>query len=1027
MEDLFGEALPDTLGQITPSGGRHWLFRWPERAIPNSSRAKCGPGLDTRGEGGYILVAPSIHPNGKRYVWTADPDSTAIAPAPEWLVRLVIGAPDDLEWLRRALDGKALPAWLAKRLSVPKAPADAERAGPPPGSIHPYARKALEEEAQKVRTAVPGSRNSTLNEAAFNLGQFIPGGYLPRSLIEQHLSVAALACFGSDQRELIAAQKTIKSGLDGGMQHPRELPAPLVPQRRGRSGRPAPRRPLRTAAEDPQTVAAAVASARALWADGQRVDAVPGALAFLRAANAVRSWSMLRAVAGLDPAPAMRLLGQQLESILVGVGDGIDGLQKLTETAAILREMGEDTGALWASTRAEHVRAAVNQDLSMRELAAKVALGQASQAAYDMAELEIRQRQELADVTDAAVRARLIEVQATEKAAAVAKAAAQATAELTAKQQALISAGGDTRKWLDQRAGTASTSVSPEEALQAAQAQFARDLSLARGGDADASRRITDTADRLLAATDAVHASGAEYQAMERWVTSSIAGLPATVSYDQQILAALRELGGSVNVQVELTTVRAITESLNALSEEERNRLTQTAVILRTVEERLGQLLSSADLARLVDAELVTRDIQQVLGRDLSSVERDALVAGGSVVRSVEQAIGRALTAAEVATIIQGGTVDRSIVQAMGRTLTAAEAAALVQAGAVVRSIGQYLGRDLSFSEADALVVGGAVVRTVGQYLGRDLTVEERAGLVAAARVIRTVEQQLGRPLTDAEQAAIILPASVTRTIGQTVNPATGSTLITSGTETKTVKQSVETTETVQISRSMDDKLSGILTAIKVATEASSKLLESVRALVERAVDGDGLMVRTRPTSDPRSWVAFERGGVIPGYEAGGTVANGVRGKDSVLARYPDGRPIWLAGGEFVTPEPAVTPETYPMLEYIRQHHALPPPASGYEAGGAVAPQGFADLDSRVPVPRRLIEAPAAVAARLDVQPVVGAITALTVAVGLLREDVVDLGRADHDQRAALSGAVDRRLVAMADVLDTVARRVGGR
>ncbi|MBK3799466.1 hypothetical protein GAY33_09540 [Azospirillum brasilense] len=300
LEDLFGEALPDTLGQITPSGGRHWLFRWPERAIPNSSRAKCGPGLDTRGESGYILVAPSIHPNGKRYVWTADPDTTAIVPAPEWLVRLVIGAPDDLEWLRRALDGKALPAWLAKRLSVPKAPADAERAGPPPGSVHPYARKALEEEAQKVRTAVPGSRNSTLNEAAFNLGQFIPGGYLPRSLIEQHLSVAALACFGSDQRELIAAQKTIKSGLDGGMQHPRELPAPLVPQRRGRSGRPAPRRPLRTATEDPQAVAAAVASARALWADGQRVDDVPGALAFLRASKAVRSWSMLRAVDRLD-------------------------------------------------------------------------------------------------------------------------------------------------------------------------------------------------------------------------------------------------------------------------------------------------------------------------------------------------------------------------------------------------------------------------------------------------------------------------------------------------------------------------------------------------------------------------------------------------------------------------------------------------------------------------------------------------------------------------------------------------------
>lgn len=302
LEDLFGEALPETLGQITPSGGRHWLFRWPDRPVPNSSRAKCGPGLDTRGEGGYILVAPSIHPNGKRYVWTADPQTTAIAPAPEWLVRLVIGTPDDLEWLRRALDGKTLPAWLAKRLSVPKAPAGAEKAGPPPGGIHPYARKALEDEAQKVRTAVSGSRNSTLNEAAFNLGQFIPGGYLPRSLIEQHLSVAALACFGSDQRELIAAQKTIKSGLDGGMQHPRELPPPLEPQRRGRGGgKGAPhRRPLRAVTEDQKAVEAAVASARELWASGQRMDSVPAALAFLRGTKVDGSWPMLRAVDRLD-------------------------------------------------------------------------------------------------------------------------------------------------------------------------------------------------------------------------------------------------------------------------------------------------------------------------------------------------------------------------------------------------------------------------------------------------------------------------------------------------------------------------------------------------------------------------------------------------------------------------------------------------------------------------------------------------------------------------------------------------------
>ena len=60
--------LPDTPQQITGKG-RHLFFAWPDgQHIGNSSR-KLGPGLDIRGEGGYVLVAPSIHPNGSEYRW----------------------------------------------------------------------------------------------------------------------------------------------------------------------------------------------------------------------------------------------------------------------------------------------------------------------------------------------------------------------------------------------------------------------------------------------------------------------------------------------------------------------------------------------------------------------------------------------------------------------------------------------------------------------------------------------------------------------------------------------------------------------------------------------------------------------------------------------------------------------------------------------------------------------------------------------------------------------------------------------
>ncbi|NUB16821.1 hypothetical protein GAY28_32905 [Azospirillum brasilense] len=540
------------------------------------------------------------------------------------------------------------------------------------------------------------------------------------------------------------------------------------------------------------------------------------------------------------------------------LGDMVDFFRDLDPVMSMLAGVARDAA-----------RTDALADLDQRFKAAQVSLGQLSQEEYDRYELDLKHSAELADVTDTAVRARLLEVQAIEK-------QAKAEEALTKKREELLQTGGSVRGWLDQKNATAGTSVTPQDARDAAQAQFARDLALARGGDVEAYGRLTGAADRLLSSQEALTASGTETQTMRAWVMSSLENLPATKSYDQQMLEELRKLGGSVNVQVELTTVRIITEQLSALSDADKAKLTQAAVVLRTVEERIGRFLTDAELGRLVDNALVTRDVQQTLGRDLTDAERTALVGGGDVLRTVEQLMGRTLTAVEVESIVQSGSVSRTIEQSIGRTLTAAEAAAIVEAGTVTRSIGQFLARDLSAPEVAALVVGGAVERMVVQQLGRDLTDAERAGLVTAATVIRSVEQQLGRPLTAAEQAAIILPGSVQRTIGQQIDPATGAVLVPGGTVTRTVTQSVETTETVQISRSIDDKMSGILASIKESSAGINTSAAGMQKLLERAVDGDGLMVRTRPTGDPRQWVAFEQGGVVPGYENGGIVANGI-------------------------------------------------------------------------------------------------------------------------------------------------------
>lgn len=65
LTDHFG-ALPDTVEQITGSGSSHFLFRYKE-GIGN--KVDLMPGIDIGGDGGFIVVAPSIHETGKHYEW----------------------------------------------------------------------------------------------------------------------------------------------------------------------------------------------------------------------------------------------------------------------------------------------------------------------------------------------------------------------------------------------------------------------------------------------------------------------------------------------------------------------------------------------------------------------------------------------------------------------------------------------------------------------------------------------------------------------------------------------------------------------------------------------------------------------------------------------------------------------------------------------------------------------------------------------------------------------------------------------
>lgn len=177
--------IPGTLTQATPSGGYHLVFAYPAE-VGNTAR-KLGPLLDTRGDGGYIVVAPSSTEKGS------------------------------YRWLNRVVPAQ-LPGWLL-RLVRPAPRQEREHEKPDLGDSEGYVRAALSGECDRVSQAVQGARNHTLNEAAFNLGTLVATGALASETVYDALTQAAYQA-GLGERE---ARRTIASGLTAGTKNPRRV------------------------------------------------------------------------------------------------------------------------------------------------------------------------------------------------------------------------------------------------------------------------------------------------------------------------------------------------------------------------------------------------------------------------------------------------------------------------------------------------------------------------------------------------------------------------------------------------------------------------------------------------------------------------------------------------------------------------------------------------------------------------------------------------------------------------------------
>ena len=188
--------LPHTLVSITGKG-RHLWFRTDGQPVP-CNISKIAPGIDIRGDGGYVVAPPSIHPSGTIYRWANDlPPVTA----PEWLVKLA-----------------QRPKPQADILPMPRPTLRVEHDGH--GS---YGRAALDREIEALAIAARGGRNAALNSASFRLHQLVAGGELDGAEVERRLIEAAtangLTTDPEDGPRSVLA--TIRSGAKAGLSFPR--------------------------------------------------------------------------------------------------------------------------------------------------------------------------------------------------------------------------------------------------------------------------------------------------------------------------------------------------------------------------------------------------------------------------------------------------------------------------------------------------------------------------------------------------------------------------------------------------------------------------------------------------------------------------------------------------------------------------------------------------------------------------------------------------------------------------------------
>lgn len=270
-------VLPPTRIAQTGGGGAHFLWRCPAGLILGNhvglkitlGDRKLWAALDVREEGGYIVAAPSVHPETQaRYAWE---NEGAWVDAPRWLI-------DVIQAVGAEASGTQQP--------MPSLSVVADRRAN-------YASGALRGACDRVRAAPEGKRHDVLRDEAYMVG-----GFLHLGLSEADARAALLAATTLTGKRRHEAETLVDTGLSQGAAKPR--PAPKG------GDNPAPTRPLRSVPPPPVETPAPLAAVAEL------------AALVLRVTNEQPEQRRAVFTTGLTSELVQRLAAERKEDLLAG-------------------------------------------------------------------------------------------------------------------------------------------------------------------------------------------------------------------------------------------------------------------------------------------------------------------------------------------------------------------------------------------------------------------------------------------------------------------------------------------------------------------------------------------------------------------------------------------------------------------------------------------------------------------------------------------------------------------------------------